>query len=323
VTKAETAIRSFSFIFETDNLESNLDLKMANDSVTSWTQSVLRYQDAVGVLDIEVAVVCGAGDELIGSLLAILELSFPGRVSLLDGAGLDYYGKKMLGGERASNEYLVFIDSDVIYSSDWFSTMAPELEIVGTDVLYGTTFALPGGRRENSVALAWQFPVDEPWDVRQHYVEHRWSNNWAVRRSFLLENPIPFPAPGVKVGGVLFDFEAEERGTKIRSCYAKAWHAQPTHLREWLTTARSYGHGKVIQWRYRQESWRWLLIPEILGFELWGQLQRLKPALVAAGFSFSLPFYMILVFSRHIGVLWGALEEGFRLTGRAPYRASN
>jgi hypothetical protein len=88
---------SFSFVVETDNLESTCDVDLARDSVLSWIRSVRVFENTQGSVEIEIIVVSGEKSEHLDTLLEPLHEEFPGEVREKVDPSLNYYGKKMAG----------------------------------------------------------------------------------------------------------------------------------------------------------------------------------------------------------------------------------
>ena len=245
-----------SFVLETDNFASHEDKQLFSASFVSWVESTQLAAQQLA-LQAELIVVAEDTDTLttLDTLVKPFTEAFPdSQVTVMAAPGSTYYDKKMLGALRASHRYVMFVDSDVMYSPEWFSIMATTLADKAPDVLYGETFALAGNARENSTAVVWQFPFHGVADSRRRGQPHRWSNNWAVKTEILHAHPIPRVAGNLKVEGQLWDRRVTEAGYAIDSCPATAFHRQPTSLTEWWSLAVRSGRAQVARRRLLNQS---------------------------------------------------------------------
>lgn len=246
-----------SFVLEMDNADALGDIRGLLDSF----DSVLRSCAAVGTGEdaptMELAIVTGQSPHvLVEELLlprAVAAALFQ-RVIVVFAPDTTYYEKKMLGAMHARGDVVSFIDSDVTYSESWLGMMIHEFRDEDCDVAYGCTYARLGSPAENAAALVWQFAIDDPRDPRRSNTGMIWSNNWMVRRAYLLANPLPRVSGDLKLEGSLWDAQVRGRGARVRHVPTLAFHTQPASVLELFALGLRSGRSNVVGARRRGAS---------------------------------------------------------------------
>jgi hypothetical protein len=250
---------SATLVVELDNLADTSGDALFVESLASWLASIRHATNQGIVCDLQCVVV--SDEQIAGAdvsrLFSPLSEDLPGVPLVAHSLpATTYYEKKMFGAIFADKDYVVFVDSDVLYSLDWFTRLAKQILDRCPDVVYGETYALRGNRAENSTAVAWQFPLPGGQDNRRKGRPHRWSNNWAVKTDVLLAHPLPRIGGDLKVEGTLWDQTITDLKYSIENCNAEAFHRQPTAWSEWWLLAVRSGRAKVVRRRFRQKSVR-------------------------------------------------------------------
>lgn len=250
---------SLSLVLELDNAELLSDPQLAQASVQSLLHSIRNAPENQQRRIVEFIFVTGGGanetEFLTLRSLVAGNLEATQIVTLLQPEA-GYYEKKMLGALRATGEFVVFVDSDVIYSSDWFEEFSRDLVAGNPPVLFGETFAPVGTPKVNSYALTWQFPFRHRADLRLHGRPHEWSNNWAVRTDVIRRHPIPRISGHLKAEGLLWKATVVKAGVPVAHSQAWGFHRQPESFMEWFALFWRSGKSRAARRNMRNTSFQ-------------------------------------------------------------------
>lgn len=301
-------------VLELDNLADNSDDEFFTESLSSLAMSIRYFLENGGAADLEFVVVADSvASTEVCTVFEELISDFPNYpLTVYEAPGSTYYEKKMIGGTKSVADFVVFVDSDVVYSTHWFATLANRLLKDSPDVIYGETYAMEGTPRQNAMAVAWQFPFDGAVDTRRGGAPHRWSNNWAVKTDILIANPLPRISGNLKAEGTLWDYWLMQSGVTIESCIAKAFHRQPATLGEWWSLAVRSGQAKVVRRAAKNQRLKRDVI-DLITVRYFRDLIGRIPGLVGhEGVPAFSPQLAVLVgVIRHFGVLVGFVFEVF------------
>ena len=173
-------------------------------------------------------------------------LNFELNISFLISESPGYYEKKKTGYEASSGDVVIFLDSDCIYSKDYFDMVLSGFSSSEVGIVSGRTFALIETRRDLLLALLWQFPIEGTVDPRNSIV-HKWGNNFAVKREILNLSGFQTlrPArPTFRVLGFVWDSQVE-MSCKRKFVDADAFHKQFSSFKE--LSGRVYEQGRETQ----------------------------------------------------------------------------
>lgn len=132
-----------------------------------------------------------SGEDIRAALAAIHPLAgWPGVLSLLEEAGLDYYQKKNAGFARCSGDVVVFLDSDLVPEEGWLEAMLQPFADSRKSVVMGLTHLDTHSLYQRAVALFWIFPAREP-QAGLRAGAPLVSNNIAFRSPLFARMPFP------------------------------------------------------------------------------------------------------------------------------------
>lgn len=251
-----------SFVLEMDNADALGDIRGLLDSFDSVLRNCATVRDASGDPTMELAIVTGQSPHVLVEELLLPRAAAAAvfeRVIVVFAPDTTYYEKKMLGALQSRGDYVAFIDSDVTYGESWLSMMIDQLRDGECEVLYGCTYARLGSPAENAAALVWQFAIDDPRDPRRANTGMIWSNNWMVRREYLLAHALPRISGDLKVEGSFWDAEVRNQGARVRHVPTLAFHAQPARVSELFALGLRSGRSNVVGARRRSASVRSVL----------------------------------------------------------------
>lgn len=241
-----------SFVLEMDNADAVDEVRLAVESFESVIGTARSARDADTDLHLQLTfVVARAGHPVVdGELLPRAQASGMFEdIGVVVAPNTTYYEKKMLGALKSDGDLIAFIDSDVTYDPEWLGLMQAAFADGERDVAYGCTFARLGSPQENAAAVVWQFAIDDPRDPRRANTNMTWSNNWWVRRDFLVANPLPRVSGDLKLEGAYWDRLVREAGARVLHVPAGAVHVQPAALTELLDLAMRSGRSYVVGFR--------------------------------------------------------------------------
>lgn len=255
-------MRRLSFVLEMDNADAAEDVRLAVESFESVLASSRDALQAYPDLQLQLTfVVARAGHPVVdGELLPRARTAGVfDDIGVIAAPSTTYYEKKMVGALKSDGDVIAYIDSDVTYDPAWLGQMLTAFEGDGCDVAYGCTYARLGSPAENAAAIVWQFSLDDPRDPRRANIGMIWSNNWFVRRDFLLANPLPRVSGDLKLEGSYWDRLVRDRGARVRNIPTLAFHVQPATVAELLELARRSGRSYVVGFRRDGRPLRGLL----------------------------------------------------------------
>lgn len=251
-----------SFVLEMDNADAVDDVQLALESFTSVVTACQAARVAAAELRLQLTfVVARPGHPVVDrELLPMAQGSGVFEdIGLVVAPNTTYYEKKMVGALKSAGEVIAYIDSDVTYAADWLIRMLGAFEDGECDVAYGCTYARMGSREENAAAVVWQFALDDARDPRRANTAMIWSNNWFVRRDFLVANPLPRVSGDLKLEGSYWDRLVRDRGARVRHIETVAVHVQPATVGEVLALGRRSGRSYVVGFRRDGQPLRGLL----------------------------------------------------------------
>lgn len=219
-----------SFVLEMDNADAVDDVPSAIDSFESVLAACRDARSADPELTCELTIVMAAARHAVVEAELLPRARLAGvfdDVGVVVAPNTTYYEKKMLGALKSGGDVIAYVDSDVTYGTAWLSQVLAPFMAGDVDVVYGCTYARTGTANENAAAIVWQFSLDDRRDPRYTDTGMIWSNNWLVRRDYLLGNPLPRVSGDLKLEGSLWDREVRGRGALVRHVATKAYHVQP------------------------------------------------------------------------------------------------
>ena len=316
----------FSIVVELENAEVTGGVNEAIESIQSLFASILNAPPNERRRVGEVIFVSTPGKDSSGSekLKALLpkELGWV-NVLGLEPRGAGYFEKKMVGAIRSSGDYVFFVDSDVIYSLDWFTQVANDLRAHPGSVLYGETFAKPACHKVNSYGLTWQFPFRDLVGRDGRQIAHEWANSWIVPREVLQKIPIPRVPGSLKLEGVLWKVAAAKAGIPVVHSKASAEHRSPQTFGEWFGHAWRSGRSRACRKRLGGQKLaplRHMLREARATLKTFESVsthihEARDPVKIRPGFSY------LLVVAKHFGVALGYFAEslGAKRTLRLDY----
>jgi hypothetical protein len=134
-------------------------------------------------------------------------------VRLLELPNRRYYELKNDAARQATNDILVFLDSDIIVQPGWLRELLEPFDDPDTQISLGLTSFLPENFLSRTFALVWFFPIqkDDPETLQKRALV---ANNIAFRRDWFLQNPYP-ENDGFKVSCTIHAKKVEKQGIKV------------------------------------------------------------------------------------------------------------
>lgn len=251
-----------SFVLEMDNADAVDDVQLAIESFTSVVAACRAALDVDAALRLQLTFVAARPGHPVVERELLPRAQASGvfeDIGLIVAPNTTYYEKKMLGALKSAGEVIAYIDSDVTYAVDWLTRMLVAFADGECDVAYGCTYARMGSPEENAAAIVWQFALDDARDPRRANTGMIWSNNWFVRRDFLLANPLPRVSGDLKLEGSYWDRLIRDRGARVRHIETSAVHVQPATVGELFALGRRSGRSYVVGFRRDGRPLRGLL----------------------------------------------------------------
>jgi len=175
-------------------------------------------------------------------IISILGEDFNAAVlRYVSGDDLQYYQLKNLGAEKSSNELLVFLDSDVVPTSEWLVNLLLPFAIREIHVVAGQCNFDQHSILDKTFAMFWYFPL--PNDSEELIrINILYANNFAIYKS--LFESIRFPdAEYFRGQCVEFSENLRRRGETIHlSNRACVKHPAPSGSGYFLRRALCEGH---------------------------------------------------------------------------------
>jgi hypothetical protein len=159
------------------------------------------------------------------SEFSILEFQLNIRFELSFQPG--YYEKKKTGYKVSVGDIVIFVDSDCLYSDNYFDQILSAFTATEIGIVSGRTFALIETRKDALAALLWQFPIKGTGDPRNE-ISHQWGNNFAARREILQLihfRTLQPSRPTFRVLGFVWDSQVKSSAKRI-FVEADAFHKQ-------------------------------------------------------------------------------------------------
>ena len=150
--------------------------------IAARTELILCYEEA----DI-------ASEDLRGLLArAAGHAAWPCEVELIAvPTGTHYYNKKNIGARAATNDVVIFLDTDVVPEEGWLATMLEAFRDWSTSVIIGATALDHETPYEMAIALTWIFDPSTKEARGIQPLRRYSSNNIAFRRPLFLRFPFP------------------------------------------------------------------------------------------------------------------------------------
>lgn len=104
--------------------------------------------------------------------------------------GANYYQQKNAGAALAVNDYLLFLDSDVVPEPGWLRALLDSLRQPGVQVAGGNTYVDPASFAGRAFGLFWFFPLRAP-SAGVRPSPYFFANNLLVRRDLFLALRFP------------------------------------------------------------------------------------------------------------------------------------
>lgn len=148
-----------------------------------------------------------------GGLMDIRLIELPNR---------RYYELKNEAARQATNDIIVFLDSDIIVQPGWLGQLLEPFDDPETQISVGLTSFLPEDFLSRTFALVWFFPLqNDAADALQKRALI--ANNIAFRRGWFLANPYP-DNDGFKVSCSIHARNAARQGVKVARPAAVGFH---------------------------------------------------------------------------------------------------
>ncbi|MFC7291522.1 glycosyltransferase [Hirschia litorea] len=103
---------------------------------------------------------------------------------------LTYYDQKNFGAKLATNQLLIFIDSDVVPEADWLKQLLTAKRSSNAAIVGGQTYIEPTRLYEKAFALIWFFPLRSN-ATKTYESERFFANNFAIDRQTFLDHAFP------------------------------------------------------------------------------------------------------------------------------------
>jgi hypothetical protein len=239
-------VDSYSIIIETENLG------MA-DSAHLWA-CLESLQASIAKASPPEAVLLLNSGNLGQEMLVYLAGSFPAVRVVPVPAGYSYYEVKMHGARLVTSELIVFADSDCSYNEDWLPGLLESFSDPKVRVVAGETgFVAPG---PYGLALAIAHSFDGYSDAAGLYpVKNYYANNVAMRRSLLLEVPIPANLPLYRHACSVHSDQLRRRGETIwAQPRSRAVHAATEGLSYFFWRFILFGRDRSVRARLQLEG---------------------------------------------------------------------
>jgi glycosyltransferase involved in cell wall biosynthesis len=237
---------SFSLILETENLI-NADLEGLSESLASLIAQDLPPTAAEEVLVID------SGDAP-PELIVQLQARHPWIKVHRTDRPMEYYEAKMLGAQLATGDIVVYCDSDCIYEPHWLhSLLTPFQDHADINLVAGETTTRGLGPYGTAMAIGYIFPQYSGQKGLQPTRSY-FLNNVAFRRSFLLQNPIPYDLPLYRGNCQIHARELLKAGYELwRQPQARSTHAPPNGLSHFFWRFLLIGHDAYWQQQIQQQ----------------------------------------------------------------------
>ena len=207
-----------------------------------------------------------------------------------EGKGLAY--ARQLGAQKASSEYIAYVDSDVVLTPNCLQKMLNELQEKGYAGIHAQVLSL---NNENY----WEWAEDQHVRMMFNNVgERKWIGNIAAifRRQSVLENPFDSFFIGAGEDKTL-SLNLRKKGLKLGISSAQIYHQHRTSARGFIKQRIWYGKGgSRFLWKYRRIAQ--LVHPSLIGlFGIYVCLRKRSPKM--------LPYYFVWSVSSNIGMAIG------------------
>lgn len=240
--------RSISIVLEWDNAEG-----LSRDKALYFLRRLARtVRESTAAIPLPVTLLLVFDDDVDPAALVTMldECADDMRGSLhprlLHAPEAGYYEKKGVAPFFDTSDILVYADSDCRYSDNWLEDiLVPVLE-GRADLAFGDTVALEDGTMMGTMSgLGWFFPLRSPHDPLLRKGSRRFfANNFAVRRTVMVEVPIPRIAAARAHGGPWFRALAAAGIRTEKVAAAVAEHKQFDRFGDFLARAWMLGIDK-------------------------------------------------------------------------------
>jgi len=168
------------------------------------------------------------------------------QLRLLPAPGRRYYQLKNFGAQRATGNFIVFLDSDVIPEEGWLLHLLaafanPEVQVVGSNV-----YIDPSDLYAKAFALGWFFPLRAE-DETLHKVHYFFANSVAFRKEVFAKFAFPV-LKGTSRGacGKLAQTLTEHGVGIYQNRAARLSHPPPNGLKHFIIRALAEGRDHLL-----------------------------------------------------------------------------
>jgi len=165
--------------------------------------------------------------------------------------GVHYYELKNIGALRASGNFILFLDSDVVPEDGWLLQLLAPLAAAEVHVVGGDAYIEPDDIVAKAFSLFWFF--DPPklqlnGDGALQRRGHFYANNVVFRAEVLSAHPFPVLKEGQTRGAcVQLAQELEAAGIGVyRNSRARVSHPAPNGIGHFFTRAMAQGRDRVF-----------------------------------------------------------------------------
>ena len=215
------------------------------------------------------------------------------KIYSAESKGLAY--ARQLGAQKAKSEYIAYVDSDVVLTSNCLQKMLQELQEKGYAGIHAQVLSLSN---ENY----WEWAEDQ--HVRMMFNrmgERKWIANMAAifRRQAVIENPFDPFFVGAGEDKILSS-NLRKKGLKLGISSAQIYHQHRTSARGFIKQRIWYGKGDS-RFLWKHKHMRPLVIPSLLiPFGIFVCLRKRSPKM--------LPYYIVWSVSSNIGLTLGLAQ---------------
>jgi glycosyltransferase involved in cell wall biosynthesis len=199
-------------------------------------------------------------------------------VRLVPAPDLGYYGLKVFGAEQATNEIIIFLDSDVVPLPGWLDALLASFSSPDIFISGGDTKIVRETLYERAFASFWFFAERETrsgvWDSGAFY-----ANNFIIRRADFLANPFPETEAFRGSCLMLTDRLRAQNKRIVTQGDAQVTHPPPSDFTHFLIRAVCEGHDAQVLMtadRLGHNQQKWIMAIKRLRWNLRDAFSRIR-----------------------------------------------
>lgn len=228
-------MKTFTIVVETENLgmAGVADLEASLNSLKNQSYPLKKINEVLVI----------AGSHVSTSLIESLKNKYPWITIKTVDKPLTYVEAKMRGAALSKSDYVIFADSDMRYEKAWLKSMIEASESYDEGFIFsGDTRLKNDTIYEMSLNLTWMVQIQSDKIKRPEPTSFFPLNNFAIKKTDLLQNPIPTNLPLYRNVIPLWEKKLTNKGFKvIRVPKTRGFHAPPSNFIDWLLRMLAYG----------------------------------------------------------------------------------